>query len=169
MNKKNKIDNLCNHPDCKMAGEFRAPKNYQNLNDYQWFCLEHIKEFNKKWNYHLKMDADQIETDIRFDTIWRRPTTSFGSGRRFYDFTINGEDMGSFENPSKSTNQSNKLLLSLSELNLDINTDIKLIKKRYKELAKLHHPDVKGNSKKSIDKFRKIVEAYKYLLDRYKK
>ena len=169
MNKKNKIDNLCNHPDCEMAGEFRAPKNYQNLNDYQWFCLEHIKEFNKKWNYHLKMDADQIETDIRFDTIWRRPTTSFGSGRKFYDFTINGEDMGSFENPSKSTNQSNKLLLSLSELNLDINTDIKLIKKRYKELAKLHHPDVKGNSKESIDKFRKIVEAYNYLLERYKK
>ena len=169
MNKKNKIYNLCNHQNCEMAGEFMAPKNYQNLNDYQWFCLEHIKEFNKKWNYHLKMDADQIETDIRFDTIWRRPTTSFGSGRRFYDFTINGEDMGSFENPSKSTNQSNKLLLSLSELNLDINTDIKLIKKRYKELAKLHHPDVKGNSKKSIVKFRKIVEAYKYLLDRYKK
>ena len=115
------------------------------------------------------MDADQIETDIRFDTIWRRPTSSFGSGRRFFDFTINGEDMGSFENPSKSANQSNKLLISLSELNLDINTDIKLIKKRYKELAKLHHPDVRGNSKKSIDKFRKIVEAYNYLLERYKK
>ena len=168
MNNKNKIDKLCDKTGCKMAGEFRAPKNYQNLNDYQWFCLEHIKEFNRKWNYHLKMDADQIETDIRFDTIWRRPTSSFGSGRRFFDFTINGEDMGSFENPSKSTNQSNKLLLSLSELNLDINTDIKLIKKRYKELAKLHHPDVKGNSKKSIDKFRKIVEAYNYLLERYK-
>ena len=57
----------------------------------------------------------------------------------------------------------------MSELNLDINTDKKIKKKRYKELAKLHHPDVKGNSKKSIDKFRKIVEAYNYLLDRYKK
>ena len=168
MNNKNKIDKLCDKTGCKMAGEFRAPKNYQNLNDYQWFCLEHIKEFNKKWNYHLKMDADQIETDIRFDTIWRRPTSSFGSGRKFYDFIINGEEMGSFENPSKSVTQSNKLLMSLSELNLDINTDIKLIKKRYKELAKLNHPDVKGNSKKNIDKFRKIVEAYNYLLERYK-
>jgi len=44
-----------------------------------------------------------------------------------------------------------------------------LIKKRYKELAKKHHPDIKGNSKNSIDKFREIVEAYNYLLERYKK
>tara|TARA_Y100000996_G_C22540089_1_gene649698 strand:- start:1277 stop:1786 length:510 start_codon:yes stop_codon:yes gene_type:complete len=169
MNKKNKIDHLCNHPNCELVGEYRAPKGYDKLNDYQWFCLEHIKEFNKKWNYHQKMGADEIETDIRFDTIWRRPTNAFGSGKRFYNFNINGEDMGPFENSNKPTYSSNKLLWSLSQLNLDINSDIKLIKKRYKELAKLHHPDVKGNSKKSIDKFRNIVEAYNYLLERYKK
>ena len=60
------------------------------------------------------------------------------------------------------------LLIFLSILTLDVNSDIKLIKKRYKELVKLHHPDVKGNSKKNIDKFRKIVDAYNYLLERYK-
>ena len=169
MNKNNKEKKICNFPDCELEGEYRAPTGYESLNDYQWFCLEHIKEFNKSWNYHNKMNSDEIEKDIRFDTIWRRPTSSFGSGRRFYDFTINGEDMGSFENPSKSVNQSNKLLMSLSELNLDINTDIKLIKKRYKELVKKHHPDVKGNSKKVIDKFREIVEAYNYLIERFKK
>jgi preprotein translocase subunit Sec63 len=64
---------------------------------------------------------------------------------------------------------SNKLLWSLSKLNLDIKTDLNLIKKRYKELAKKYHPDIKGNSKNSIEKFREIVEAYNYLLERYKK
>jgi len=49
------------------------------------------------------------------------------------------------------------------------NTDINLIKKKYKELVKLHHPDVKGNSKKNIDRFRNLVEAYNYLIERYKK
>jgi len=44
-----------------------------------------------------------------------------------------------------------------------------LIKKKYKELVKLHHPDVKDNSKKNIDKFRNLVEAYNYLIERYKK
>ena len=132
MNKKNKIENLCNYPDCELEGGYRAPKSYDNLNDYQWFCLDHIKEFNKKWDYHKQMGADEIETDIRFDTIWRRPTHSFGSGKKFFDFNINGEDMGSFENPSKSTSSSNKLHWSLSELELDINTDINLIKKNIK-------------------------------------
>ena len=169
MNKKNKIENLCNYPNCELEGGYRAPKSYDNLNDYQWFCLDHIKEFNKKWDYHKQMGADEIETDIRFDTIWRRPTHSFGSGKKFFDFNINGEDMGSFENPSKSTSSSNKLHWSLSELELDINTDINLIKKKYKELVKLHHPDVKGDSKKNIDKFRNLVEAYNYLIERYKK
>ena len=123
---------------------------------------------HKKWNYHKQMGADEIETDIRFDTIWRRPTHSFGSGKKFFNFSVNGEDMGSFENPSKSTSSSNKLHWSLSELELDINTDINLIKKKYKELVKLHHPDVKGNSKKNIDRFRNLVEAYNYLIERYK-
>jgi hypothetical protein len=143
---------------------------YENLDNYQWFCLEHIKEFNKSWNYHNKMNSDEIENEIRYDTIWRRPTKSFGSGGKFYNFTINGEEMGSFENPNiKQSGPSNKLLWSLSKLNLDIKTDLNLIKKRYKELAKMHHPDIKGNSKNSIEKFREIVEAYNYLLERYKK
>ena len=78
------------------------------------------------------MGADEIETDIRFDTIWRRPTNTFGSGIKYYKFSINGEDMGSFENPKKSIPPSNKLLWSLSKLNLDINTDLNLIKKDIK-------------------------------------
>ena len=170
MNKNNKEKKICNFPGCELEGDYRAPTGYESLDDYQWFCLEHIKEFNKRWNYHNKMNSDEIENDIRFDTIWRRPTKSFGSGAKFYNFSINGEDMGSFENPNiKQSGHSNKLLWSLSKLDLDIKTDLNLIKKRYKELAKKHHPDIKGNSKNSIDKFREIVEAYNYLLERYKK
>ncbi len=170
MNKNNKEKKICNFPGCELEGDYRAPTGYESLNDYQWFCLEHIKEFNKSWNYHNKMNSDEIENDIRFDTIWRRPTKNFGSGAKFYNFSINGEDMGSFKNPNaKQPGHSNKLLWSLSKLDLDIKTDLNLIKKRYKELAKKHHPDIKGNSKNSIDKFREIVEAYNYLLERYKK
>ena len=170
MNKNNKEKKNCNFPNCESEGDYRAPLGYENLDKYQWFCLEHIKEFNKSWNYHNKMNSDEIENEIRYDTIWRRPTKSFGSGGKFYNFTINGEEMGSFENPNiKQSGPSNKLLWSLSKLNLDIKTDLNLIKKRYKELAKKYHPDIRGNSKNSIEKFREIVEAYNYLLERYKK
>ena len=170
MNKNNKEKKNCNFPNCESEGDYRAPLGYENLDNYQWFCLEHIKEFNKSWNYHNKMNSDEIENEIRYDTIWRRPTKSFGSGGKFYNFTINGEEKGSFENPNiKQSGPSNKLLWSLSKLNLDIKTDLNLIKKRFKELAKKYHPDIRGNSKNSIEKFREIVEAYNYLLERYKK
>jgi len=170
MNKNNKEKKNCNFPNCESEGDYRAPLGYENLDNYQWFCLEHIKEFNKSWNYHNKMNSDEIENEIRYDTIWRRPTKSFGSGSKFYNFTINGEGMSSFENPNiKQSSPSSKLLWSLSKLNLDIKTDLNLIKKGYKELAKKYHPDIRGNSKNSIEKFREIVEAYNYLLERYKK
>ncbi len=168
MKKKSNTENLCNHPDCQEFGDYRAPIGYDNLNNYQWFCLDHIKDFNKNWNYHNKMNADQIENDIRYDTIWRRPTKPFGSGMKYFNFTLNGEEMGSIENPNQDLNKKNKLFGSLSVLDLDINADINLIKKRYKELVKKFHPDITGNSKKNIDKFRKIIEAYNYLLERYK-
>ena len=100
MNKNNKEKKNCNFPNCESEGDYRAPLGYENLDNYQWFCLEHIKEFNKSWNYHNKMNSDEIENEIRYDTIWRRPTKSFGSGGKFYNFTINGEEMGSFENPN---------------------------------------------------------------------
>ena len=112
------------------------------------------------------MDANEIENDIRFDTIWRRPTSSFGSGKKFYNFTINGEDMGTFDNPAGFQPQSNKLLKSLGILKLDINTDLKSIKKRYKELVKEHHPDVKGNSKKvvkfTINQFENFIRKFDF-------
>ena len=168
MKKKSNTENLCNHPDCQEFGDYRAPIGYDNLNNYQWFCLDHIKDFNKNWNYHNKMNADQIENDIRYDTIWRRPTKPFGSGMKYFNFTLNGEEMGTIENPNQDLNKKNKLFGSLSVLDLDINADINLIKKRYKELVKKFHPDITGNSKKNIDKFRKIIEAYNYLLERYK-
>ena len=39
MNKKNKIENLCNHPSCKEEGVYKAPLDYDNLGNYQWFCI----------------------------------------------------------------------------------------------------------------------------------
>ena len=53
MNKKNKIENLCNHPNCMEEGVYKAPLGYDNLSNYQWFCIEHIKEFNKLSLIHI--------------------------------------------------------------------------------------------------------------------
>jgi len=50
-------------------------------------------------------------------------------------------------------------------LDVERNVDNKGLKKQYKKLAKLHHPDKNGGSKKSEDSFKEIGEAYDILSD----
>ena len=41
------------------------------------------------------------------------------------------------------------------------------IKKKYKKLVKIFHPDVNGNNKKAEEKFKQINESYKLLLKKF--
>ena len=54
-------------------------------------------------------------------------------------------------------------------LGVEINAPLKEIKKRYRELAKKHHPDVNKGSQASEDKFKIISEAYEVLKDKNKR
>ena len=44
----------CEREGCDEPGQYRAPKNPRNLDDYFWFCKEHVRDYNANWNYfHL--------------------------------------------------------------------------------------------------------------------
>tara|TARA_B100000787_G_C16190371_1_gene297134 strand:- start:205 stop:702 length:498 start_codon:yes stop_codon:yes gene_type:complete len=165
MNQKNTI-NTCNSENCDLEGLYRAPLNKMNLNIHQWFCLEHIKEFNKSWDFHKEMGADEIEIELKKDTTWRRPTKPFGSGSNSYNFNFNNRFK---ENSSKPNKNTNKLQWSLHMLNLTIKNSLVEIKNSYKKLVKIYHPDIKSDIKNSDEKFRNIVEAYEYLTEYYRK
>ena len=70
----------CDHPGCVAAGEFRAPKSRSTLDEFFWFCTDHVRDYNKSWNYCAGMSAAEIEAEIRRDTVWRRPTWPLGGG-----------------------------------------------------------------------------------------
>ena len=42
---------LCDHEGCENAGKFRAPKAPDVLDDFFWFCKDHVREYNQKWNF----------------------------------------------------------------------------------------------------------------------
>ena len=50
-------------------GEFKAPKSRVLLNEYYFFCLEHVKEYNKSWDFYKGLSVNQIENSMREDTI----------------------------------------------------------------------------------------------------
>ena len=47
---------VCDHPDCRETGQYRAPRSRQELHRFYWFCLEHVREYNAAWNYYADMD-----------------------------------------------------------------------------------------------------------------
>ena len=59
----------CDHLDCRALAEYRAPKSRDRLDEYYWFCLEHVREYNKSWNFCDGMNEEQIESEIREDTV----------------------------------------------------------------------------------------------------
>ena len=42
----------CDKDKCENKGEYKAPKSRLFLNEYYFFCLEHIKEYNKSWDFY---------------------------------------------------------------------------------------------------------------------
>ena len=64
----------CDKVDCNEKGKFKAPKSRILLNEYYFFCLEHIKEYNKSWDFYKGLSVNQIESSMREDIIWNRPS-----------------------------------------------------------------------------------------------
>ena len=74
----------CYKKDCLNPGIYKAPKSRNEIKNYIWFCEEHIKSYNKKWNYCKDMTQKQIEKHIQLDTIGWRPTWNFSTtGKKF--------------------------------------------------------------------------------------
>ena len=169
----------CDSIQCLERGEYRAPKSRVLLNDYFYFCLNHIKEYNKSWDFYKGMSVDQIENAMRNDTVWDRPSWPL-KGNYNNVFDEFNEYVDEFiKNDSDKINESyfkNKLMdesLSLEESQAIKRLELKMpithekIKKNYKKLVKIFHPDVNGNNKKAEEKFKQINESYKILLKKF--
>ena len=69
---------------CSEEGNYKAPKERDNSKNFRLLCLEHVKEFNKKWNYFSGMNDQQIMDFLKSDMTWHKPTQSFSSSDNFF-------------------------------------------------------------------------------------
>lgn len=164
----------CDHPGCVAHASHRAPKARSRLNDYYWFCLEHVREYNRNWNYYSGMSDMQVESEIRNDTVWRRPTWpfsnsggDFGTGARFRDDLGIFEAAASMDGNSRTRNEETKrprpeahVQRALRIMNFDGPVTLTELKSRYKELVKRLHPDANGGDRDAEDKLKDINQAY---------
>lgn len=166
----------CEFGQCHHAGEYPAPRDKQNLRNYRWFCLEHIREYNQNWDYYAGLSPDQMENVRRFETVWERPSWPFGNSSRktqgafqtaWHDFM---ETFGIFEETDQGSNykskhrpmnyQQHETLRAMATLGLQPPMGFDAIKMHYKKLVKLYHPDANGGNQESEEKFKTINEAF---------
>ena len=69
-----KSNKICDHINCHENGKYKAPKSRLNLQNYYYFCLSHVKEYNKSWDFYKGLTVDQIEQSINKDSVWDRPS-----------------------------------------------------------------------------------------------
>ncbi len=159
----------CAWPGCDSEGDYRAPRSRDRLREFQWLCLDHVREFNRTWDFFAGMSQREIDSHRRDDVTWHRPTwrygTAFGFADRWQDaFGLFGEEAsGDYRRrPSRPRTKAEEMM---ARLGLDPGCGLDALKRRYKQLAKQHHPDLHGGDKAAEERLKLINEAYTYLLD----
>jgi hypothetical protein len=178
---------LCDHPTCAQLAEHRAPRSRESLNEYLWFCLEHVTLYNRAWNYYAGLSEKEVERLIVSDSMWQRPTWPLGSrGQQFGTGSAEPDDaFGMFEEERQAERRQRRAndtgrghagarararlteeQRAFATLEVDGTIDMAALKAHYRSLVKRYHPDANGGDKAAEDRLKQINEAYHTLKSR---
>lgn len=161
-------------PGCGAQGEYRAPKSRASLREYWWFCLEHVRAYNASWDFYKGMTPAQIEVEMRADTNWQRPTWPLGhlgatlDEARLRDplHVLNAGLDRAERTRRREAETPPELREPLATLGLAWPLTMADLKTRYKQLAKLHHPDANNGDRAAEERLKTINLAYAMLRGR---
>jgi hypothetical protein len=174
---------VCAWPGCARPGTHKAPRGRQFEGQYLDFCLDHVRDYNKTYDFFQGLDDDAVSTIQKDAVTGHRPTWKLGenswatakSGRKgsprgarpngFADpFGLFGEDR-QYRRPETQAARPvrNAELKALHSLGLEQGATAGEVKSRYKMLVKRLHPDANGGSRDNEDKLREVIQAYDYL------
>ncbi|WP_116131122.1 DnaJ domain-containing protein [Tropicimonas sp. IMCC34043] len=160
----------CDHPGCEEPGKYRAPKSPDSLDDFYWFCKQHVREYNLKWNFFDGSTEDDFQTQIDSDRVWGRETKPLRQSSEERAWARLGIDdahqvlgENSTRNPGRAT--SGRKLPPTERRALEIlearETWTKIeIRKAYKALIKVLHPDMNGGDRSDEDRLQEVVWAW---------
>ncbi|MBS0985284.1 J domain-containing protein [Acetobacter thailandicus] len=165
----------CDMPDCTEPAGYRAPRSRDTLNQYFWFCLPHVREYNSRWDYYKGMNPGQIEAHLRADVSWERPSWAFGqSAARPKHTLFNEEDVLDPFNILNRSRQARaeqyrrnatprapaELREHLAILGLNWPLTLTDAKARYRDLARKYHPDRNNGDRQAEERLKDINISY---------
>jgi curved DNA-binding protein CbpA len=175
---------VCQWDGCNAPGTHRAPVGRLREGEYFFFCFDHVREYNKNFNYFSGLSDSEIARFQKEALTGHRPTWKIGTNgdarlspdrvflrsgtagyyRRLRDpFGLFG-DAGATATASPHMPRLKPLeARALETLGLAPGATGAEIKSRYKMLVKRHHPDSNGGNRGSEDRFREVIQAYRLL------
>ena len=170
------MKNICDWNNCRNTGEYKAPVEKDNSKNFRLLCLEHVKVFNKNWNYFLGMSDQQIYEFIKSDMTWHKPTQSFSSSDNFFK-TLWKSALKDEIDKIKFTKNFNHIkefkfnhndIKAFSVLGISIGLKWEKIQEKFKKLVKKFHPDMNAGNKQYEEKLKIITLAYTQLKKTYR-
>ncbi len=160
----------CDVPGCPHTGEFRAPRD-RDLKEYYNFCLSHVQEYNKSWDFFAGMSPAQMEEHMLRSLYGDRPTWRYDIESRIGDILRRKahafRDGAGEEDPPRKRKPVGPVSAeyeAMVTLGLEPPFTIADIKARYKDLVRLHHPDRNGGSREAEAILKSVNTAYAVLM-----
>ena len=170
------MKNICDWNNCNEIGDYKAPVEKDNSKKFRMLCLEHVKEFNKNWNYFKGMDDEQVFDFLKSDMTWHKPTQSFSSSDNFFKVLWNNTLKDEFDK-TKLRGEYNHMnqfkfdandIKAFSILGVSVGQKWEQIQDQFKTLVKKFHPDINLGNKEYEEKLKLITLAYTQLKKTYR-
>lgn len=176
----------CAWEGCDQPGIYKAPKGHRFEGEYHHFCLEHVRHYNTAFNFFADMNDKEREAHLyRTAETDGRPSWGLGSKPGAY----NGPRMPKRDPNDRTKRFADPLHIwaryrrhnargpqpereirlnepdrrAFETLGFKAGAKSDEIKRAYKALVKIHHPDANGGDKSSEERLRAIIAAYTHL------
>ena len=162
---------VCEHEGCQDSGKFRAPKAPDVLDDFFWFCQKHVREYNLKWNFFDGTTEAEINAQRSKDKVWERDTKPMYDPEARAWARLGIEDphqvlgANATQNPGRNSGNSGRKLPPTERRAIDIldagdNWTKTEVRKAYKALIKVLHPDMNGGDRSQEEQLQEVVWAW---------
>jgi hypothetical protein len=166
----------CEHPGCEEAGKYRAPRAPDVLDEYLWFCKDHVREYNQKWSFFDGTTEAELNAQRSKDRVWERKTKPMSDPEQRAWARLGIEDphqvlgQNATRNPGKSANGHTRKLPPTERKAIEIleakdHWTKAEIRKAYKALIKVLHPDMNGGDRSDEEKLQEVVWAWDQVKD----
>jgi len=185
------VHHECARPLCSEPADYKAPQSPQNLNNYRYFCLKHIREHNKRWNYCENMTEEDIIQHLEKDMVGHRPTWQSGMHTNSKAQSYTPKPEFTFDDPfdfaktifeegvrqeqdfkQKTQKNSTKNTMAFKHIHeacqallIEYPPQYDNLRESYKKLVKQYHPDINKDDPDAEQKLRQTVHAYKVILE----